>query len=360
MAAASFRALIAALVVCGTVIAAQGPGPNPDMAIDAATRTAVIDGALKALNDYYVFPDVAAKMAAAITARQQRHEYDAITSARALAETLTTHLRDVSQDKHLSVGYSANVLPPQQPPAARPTPEMMERMRTAMAQANFGFERIERLAGNIGYLDLRAFMPPDLIGDTTAAAMTFLASTEALIIDLRQNGGGTPDGVALIASYLFGPQPERLNDIYDRPSDQTRQYWTQPYVPGKRFTGKDVYLLTSTRTFSGAEDFSYALKNLKRAVIVGEVTGGGAHPGGPRRITDHFFVGVPSGRSISSITHTDWEGTGVEPDVKVAAARALATAHLMALEKRLPSVTDPRMKAEITTAIERLKAELGS
>ena len=229
-----------------------------------------------------------------------------------------------------------------------------------MAQTNFGFERIERLAGNIGYLDLRGFLPPEFIGDTAAAAMTFLAGTEALIIDLRQNGGGSPDGVALMASYFFGPQPERLNDIYDRPSDQTRQYWTQPYVPGKRFVGKEVYLLTSTRTFSGAEDFSYALKNLKRAVIVGEVTGGGAHPGGPRRVNDHFFVSVPSGRSISAITHTDWEATGVEPDVKVAAARALATAHLMALEKRLPSVTDARMKSEITTAIERLKKELGS
>src|SRR5262249_18538830 len=130
------------------------------MTIDAATRTAVIDGALKALNDYYVFPDVAAKMAAAITARQQRHEYDAITSARTLAETLTTHLREVSQDKHLSIGYSASVLPPQQPP--RPTPEMMERMRTAMAQTNFGFEKVERLAGNVGYLDLRGFMPAEM------------------------------------------------------------------------------------------------------------------------------------------------------------------------------------------------------
>jgi C-terminal processing protease CtpA/Prc len=150
-----------------------------------------------------------------------------------------------------------------------------------------------------------------------------------------------------------------LNDIYDRPSDQTRQYWTQPYVPGRRFIGKDVYLLTSTRTFSAAEDFSYALKNLKRAIIVGEVTGGGAHPGGPRRINDHFFIAVPSGRSISSVTHTDWEGTGVEPDVKIAAAHALESAHLMALEKRLPAVTDPRMKVEITTTIERLKKELG-
>jgi C-terminal processing protease CtpA/Prc len=230
-------------------------------------------------------------------------------------------------------------------------------MRRTMAQTNFGFEKLERLAGNIGYLDLRGFPPPQMMGDTAAAAMTFLANMEALIIDLRQNGGGSPDAVALMASYLMGPQPARLNDIYDRPSNQTHQYWTLPYVPGKRLADKDVYLLTSNRTFSAAEDFTYGLKNLKRVTIVGEVTGGGAHPGGPRRINDHFFVGVPSGRSISVVTNTDWEGVGVEPDVKVPAERALATAHLMALEKRAPSVTDARMKAEIDAAIARLKKE---
>jgi C-terminal processing protease CtpA/Prc len=187
--------------------------------------------------------------------------------------------------------------------------------------------------------------------------MSLLGSTQALIIDLRQNGGGSPDGVALIASYLFN-HPVRMNDIYDRPSNETRQFWTLPYVPGKRFAGKHVYVLTSDRTFSAAEDFTYAVKNLKPATIVGEVTGGSAHPVSPRRLTDHFVVTVPMGRSISAITHTDWEGVGVEPDVKVLAAQALGTAHLRALEKLLPAVilpavTEPPMKAEITAAIER-------
>jgi C-terminal processing protease CtpA/Prc len=189
--------------------------------------------------------------------------------------------------------------------------------------------------------------------------MTFLGNVQALIIDLRQNGGGSPDGVALVASYLF-ERPVRMNDIYDRPSNETRQFWTLPYVPGKRLVDKDVYVLTSSRTFSAAEDFTYGLKNQKRATIVGEVTGGGAHPVGPRRLNDHFVLIVPMGRSISSITRTDWEGVGVEPDIQVPAAQALATAHLMAVEKRLPVVTEPPMKAEITAAIERLKKELGS
>jgi C-terminal processing protease CtpA/Prc len=231
-------------------------------------------------------------------------------------------------------------------------------MRGVMAQTNFGFEKVERLAGNIGYLDLRGFLPPEIMGDTAAAAMSFLSYSDALIIDLRQNGGGSPDGVALLVSYLVPPHPVRLNDIYNRVSDQTHQYWSLPYVPGKRFTMKDVYLLTSNRTFSGAEDFAYALKNLKRVTIVGEVTGGGAHPVGPRRINDHFVAMVPFGRSISVVTNTDWEGVGVEPDVKAPAERALATAHLAALQKRATNVTEPRMKTEIATAIERLKKEL--
>jgi len=340
-----------------SVLVAQNTPQSADMTVDAATRTSVIDGALDALNAAYVFPEVAKQMAVAIRARQQRKEYDAITSARQLAETLTAHLREVSHDKHLAVNYSATVVPSFTSPPPPPSPEQVERQRTAISQINFGFEKVERLAGNIGYLDLRAFMPPVFMGDTAAAAMGFLAHSQAVIIDLRQNGGGSPDGVALLASYFF-EQPARMNDIYDRPSDQTRQFWTLPYVPGQRLVGKDVYLLTSSRTFSAAEDFTYGLKNLKRVTVVGEVTGGGAHPVGPRRLNDHFVVVVPMGRSISSITHTDWEGVGVEPDVKIPAAQALARAHLMALEKRLPAVVEPPIKAEVSAAIERLKNEL--
>jgi C-terminal processing protease CtpA/Prc len=122
--------------------------------------------------------------------------------------------------------------------------------------------------------------------------------------------------------------------------------------------GKDVYVLTSRRTFSAAEEFTYNLKNLKRATIVGETTGGGAHPGGPRRINDHFSVGVPSGRAINPISKTNWEGTGVEPDLKTPAERALKTAHLMALEKQEPKLTDPRLKSAVAEAIQGLKKEL--
>jgi len=236
-----------------------------------------------------------------------------------------------------------------------PPPDEMERMRAIAARVNFGFEKLERLEGNIGYLDLRGFLPAALAGETVTAAMNFLANTQAVIIDLRQNGGGEPAEVALISSYLFGSDPVHLNDLYWRPTNETHQWWTSAYVPGKRLTGKDVYILTSNRTFSAAEEFTYNLKSLKRATIIGETTGGGAHPGGPRRINDHFFVNVPSGRAINPITKTNWEGKGVEPDIKVPADKALKTAHLMALEKELPAEKDPAVKS----AIEKLKKELG-
>jgi C-terminal processing protease CtpA/Prc len=177
------------------------------------------------------------------------------------------------------------------------------------------------------------FADPAVCGRTVAAAMDFVAHTDAVIFDLRDNGGGDPQMVALIATYLFDGK-EHLNDLYDRKSDKTTQFWTQPSVPGTKVGGaKPVYVLTSSRTFSGAEEFSYDLKNLKRATIVGETTGGGAHPVRGMRVDDHFMVGVPFARAVNPVSKTDWEGTGVEPDVPAKAADALETAQKLAEAK---------------------------
>jgi C-terminal processing protease CtpA/Prc len=162
--------------------------------------------------------------------------------------------------------------------------------------------------------------------------MNFLANVDALIFDLRGNGGGDPKMIAFISTYLFD-EPTHLNDLYNRKEDSTTQYWTLPYVPGKRLSGKPVFVLTSKRTFSGAEEFSYNLKNLKRATIIGEVTGGGAHPVSGHRIDDHFMIGVPFARAVNPISGTNWEGTGVTPDVEVPAAEALDVANEMASEQ---------------------------
>jgi C-terminal processing protease CtpA/Prc len=165
--------------------------------------------------------------------------------------------------------------------------------------------------------------------------------------------------VALICSYLFpGHERVHLNDLYWREGDRTEQFYTLPYVPGRRYLDKEVYVLTSKRTFSGAEEFTYNLKNLKRATIVGEATGGGAHPGGTRRVTDHFAVWVPGGRAINPITKTNWEGTGVTPDVAVPADQALATAHLMALKRLKEKSGDREEAGALEDAVRQAEKEL--
>jgi C-terminal processing protease CtpA/Prc len=289
----------------------------------------VIDGAVSSLNEFYVFPETAKKMEEAIRARQKKGEYDAFYDGEAFANLLTYHLQEVSHDKHLRVNFSPRVLPKGDPGK---DPDAEARMRTEMERNNCFFEKAERLPSNIGYLKVNGFPNPDVCGPTAMAAMGFLANVDALIFDLRDNGGGDPKMVALISTYLFG-EATHLNDLYNRKENTTTQFWTLPYVPGKRFTGKPVFVLTSKRTFSGAEEFTYNLKNLKRATIIGETTGGGAHPTADHRIDDHFMIGVPFARAVNPISKTNWEGTGVEPDVKVSADQALDVAKKMAAEQ---------------------------
>jgi C-terminal processing protease CtpA/Prc len=225
---------------------------------------------------------------------------------------------------------------------------------------NHTFTKVERLRGNIGYIEFLNFLDPDLAADTVAAAMNFVNGTDALIIDMRSNGGGSPAMVALVCSYLFGPEPVHLNDLYWREGNRTDEFWTKKEVSGKRYLNKDVYVLTSKRTFSGAEEFTYNLKNLKRATIVGETTGGGAHPGTGFRLSDHFGMFVPTGRAISPITKTNWEGTGVTPDVDVPADQALLVARLMALKKSLTTLSNPDFKADVQDEIQKVEKELSA
>jgi len=200
-----------------------------------------------------------------------------------------------------------------------------------MQRGNCAFEKVELLPANIGYLKFNGFLDPEICGPTATAAMSFLAHVDALIIDLRSNGGGSPEMVAYICSYLFAERTH-LNDLYNRKEDKTAEFWTRE-VPGPRLAKQPVFVLTSKRTFSGAEEFTYNLKNLKRATVIGETTGGGAHPVSGHRIDDHFMIGVPFARAINPITKTNWEGTGVEPDIKVPASEALDVAKKMAAEQ---------------------------
>jgi len=320
-------------VKSATLLAMPPNATAADFRIDGAERTRVVLGAISSLNEYYVFPDVATKMGDTVQARLKRGDYDSMTNGLAFASRLTDDFQSVSHDKHLRVNFSAGRIP--DGPRA-PTSDMLAQQRRQMERVNCGFVKVEQLPGNIGYLKFNMFASPDMCGATASAAMNFLANTDALIVDMRDNGGGDPNMVRYVSSYLFSTRTH-LNDLWNRKSGQTEEFWTLDTVPGKHFGGeKPVYVLTSSRTFSGAEEFSYNLKMLKRATIIGETTGGGAHPVSGRRIDDHFIIGVPGARAINPISKTNWEGVGVEPDVKVAAADALTTAQKMATEKVKP------------------------
>jgi hypothetical protein len=340
--------VIAALSLIA-LAAQQRPAPAPPT-LDAAMRTTVIDGAIDHLRRAYIFADVADQMAAALKARAAKKEYDGVTDPQAFAKMLTTHLQDVSRDKHLRIIYDPEGLPQR----AQPTPADRAAQLAAERRRNFGFQRVERLDGNVGYIDLRGFSDTPESRAVAVAAMNFVADTDALIFDLRQNGGGSPFMIGILSSYLFD-EVVHLNDFYIRETDTTREFFTTAEVEGRRYgRSKPVYVLVSNRTFSAAEEFTYNLKNLQRATIVGETTGGGAHPGGVRRITDHFGIWLPNGRAINPITKTNWEGTGIEPHIKAEAARALDAAHLDALKKLLATATDARHRAQLEQAIAAL------
>lgn len=328
----------------------QSSAPAPTT-VDAPLRKQVIDGAIQHMRKAYIFADVAEKMAESLQARAAKNEYDDITEPRAFADRLTKDLQEVSHDKHLRVLFSPEGLSNRSGP---PSDEERARMLGEERRRNFGFMKVERLDGNVGYIDLRGFSGTPESRDVAVAAMNFVGDTDALIFDLRQNGGGSPFMIGILSSYLFN-EVVHLNDFYIRETDTRREFHTTADVQGKRY-GKDkpVYVLTSNRTFSAAEEFTYNLKNLKRSITVGETTGGGAHPGGVRRITDHFGIWLPNGRAINPITKTNWEGTGIEPDIKTASAQALDAAYANALKKILAKATDPRHREQLESALAKL------
>jgi hypothetical protein len=343
------------LATFGVALSVTASAAAPKPKLDAAARASAINGVLRCLKEGYVDPDVATKMERAIRERAAQKAYDRIDDGDALAESLTQDLRAVSHDLHLSVGYSADVLPPEPKEPLSPSPAELEEMRRNLGRENFGCARVEVFKGNVGYLRFDYFAPPEMAAETYAAAMNTVANTDALILDLRSsNGSMSEDALPMLCSYFF-ERPVHLIDLYWRGTARARQLWTWAYVPGKRYLNKPIYVLTSGKTFSGSEELAYDLKNLKRATLISETTGGGANGGGTRRADDHFSVWVPSGRVTSPITGTNWEGAGVTPDVAVPAIKALHTARRTALQQLLATTKDEGWKDALRSAMVELE-----
>ena len=324
-----------------------------DEAITDARKAEIIDSVSALINRAYVFPDIAKKMELAVRKKLKAGGYQSFTTAVPFLMALHTDLREVCKDGHFGVRYE---------PEARPagdsiSPEMEQQYLDEQRRTNYGFEKVEILDGNIGYLKMNNFIETDLAQQTAISVMGFLANTDALIIDLRENGGGDPSMIQLLSSYFF-KQSVHLNDFAERGNDTLKQFWTSLGVVGKKMTDVPIYVLTSNRTFSAAEEFSYNLKNLKRATIVGETTGGGAHP-----VNEYAFpnlkvaMRVPYARAINPITGTNWEGVGVKPDIDVPAEKALVTAQIDALTKMQQSNPSDERKHEYAWLSDRIRSE---
>lgn len=320
-----------------------------------AQQDEIINRIKQLLEDKYVFPEVAQKMIADLEEKSAAGKYDQMEVPTSLAEAITSDLQEISQDKHLRV-----VFDPKRVAGIRSSAGAVEEHKQHRIEIerrhNFGFRKVERLKGNIGYLDLCRFADPELVGEIAAAAMRFLAESEAVIIDLRHNGGGNPGMVQLLCSYFFaGDRPIHLNSIYSRPTDTTWDYWTLPFVPGKRLPDVDLYILTSGHTFSGAEELAYNMAALERATIIGETTAGGANPMGIEIIDDDFYIAVPHGTPTNPITGDNWEAKGVEPHLKVDQMQALEVAHLKALERLIASQDDPNKIETLSWLLEEVR-----
>jgi hypothetical protein len=323
--------------------------------LDRAAKSAIIDSLTTALNEIYVFPDVAKKIEKALRNNLKKKKYDGIGTLEEFTTRLTEDMDEIAHDGHLWI-RPAREEELNRAQRDEPTDEEIAAREAGLAYQNYSFEKVERLPGNIGYLKFNGFSHSLGAGPTAIAAMNFLGNCDAIIIDLRDNGGGSPSMIQLISSYFF-EEPTHLNTFYIRRSDEYAQFWTQRHVEGKRLTDVPLYVLTSSRTFSGAEEFTYNMKNLERATIIGETTGGGAHPTGVHIFADTgVAASIPFGRAINPITETNWEGTGIEPHIQVPRDEAFDVAKLEAMKKLLESADEEWKRDGLRFVVERLEA----
>ncbi len=338
------RFLLAPALLAASVMTppskAQAPPPAAAAALDSAARKTVLEGVIARIDANYVFPEKAPVIAKALRRKASSGGFDSISDPKAFADAVNAVIGAAANDKHLRLSWSPRPLPPRDS-GAEPDPAMIEMFQAEMRRTNYAIPKAEVLEGNIGYLKMNLFAPAQFAGPTLAAAMAFLEHSDALIFDLRDNGGGDPGMVAMALSYLVPPRTE-INRFHQR-GKVDEQIWSLPYVPGGRWsTDKPVYVLTGKRTGSAAEEFAYDVQQMKRGTIVGGTTWGGANPGDFLPIDRHFAVFVPTGAAVNPISKTNWEGVGVTPDVAVDPAIALETARRLALEKLSAGATGDR------------------
>ncbi|MCP3141993.1 S41 family peptidase [Pyxidicoccus xibeiensis] len=351
--------LLCLLVVPGLAAGADAPA---DVVLDAKARGRILEAVITQVRTRHYSTEKAALAERLLRSRVKRGDYDAITGGRQLADVLTEHLVRDGQDAHFIVIFSPQPVPknlglpwePAPPEVQAFRAQRKERRRKLAHRDAYGVNRVERLDGNVGYLRLTSFPEVEFGGDAATAAMRLLSGTDALIIDLRGNGGGDGELVAMYLGWLL-PEPTHVLDTVWK-GRGTEQLHTPAYLPAGRYGDKEVYVLTDGHTFSAAESLAYDLQARKRARVVGERTRGGANPGVALPVDEHFVVGVPMGQTVHAVTKTSWEGVGVKPDVPVAAEDALRTAHVAALTALVKRATEAEQQEELQAALEALGA----
>ncbi len=300
--------------------------------LQAKEKNAVVNSIKTHLQESYIDLDLAKKMI--IELDKNSSKYDKITNPDVFSKTLTEDLQHVSKDLHLKVRFEPERISQEKRVVSEEMKiEAEKKMAMQMAEINYGFTEAKILEGNIGYLNLRMFADIKYAEETATATMNFLSNTNAIIIDLRTNGGGVPNMMQLLSSYFFDEIPVLLSDFYERKTDTKTQLYSFAKVAGKRSTSKPIYILTSKQTFSAAEAFAYTLKHLGKAIVVGDVTGGGANRTKRINLNDEFTISMPYIQAIHPVTKTNWEGKGVHPDIKTNEKTALVNAYLDAINK---------------------------
>ncbi|HTH55365.1 MAG TPA: S41 family peptidase [Cyclobacteriaceae bacterium] len=345
------RAITLACLAFLSTVSINAQTPTKPISIEV-----LVDSIENSLLHNYVFLEKARLMVDKIKSQYKNGAYKSLSDPFQIRHAIENDIKSVHQDGHLHLNYDPIFAERLSMPGrgARSAHEDSVALRR-MKYDNFLFNKVEILNGNIGYVLFRGFSGfVEEAKPTISAAFAFVKNTDAVIIDLRKNGGGSPWMVKQIASYFF-KERAHLNDIYKRKQDETKEFWADPKDADGVSLLMPVYILTSKNTFSAAEDFTYAMQVNKRALIVGDTTGGGAHPVDSYPMGQGYVMDIPIARSINPITKTDWEGTGVFPNVPVRADEALAKAQELILRGKLATLLNDRDKEQVKLYIEALK-----
>lgn len=330
-------------LVLGSVLSAQ------DETLPQTFKESTIGQLSTCIKDYYVEPNLALKVSEHLKNRLGDGHFDVIPDTVRFAESLTQEVRSISQDKHMLI----RPLTQSQGPRSGSTEEFLARHRAQIARDREnagGFNEVRILDGNVGYLDIRSFVQLHVGRDYADGYMKLLSGSDAIIIDLRENGGGYPDMVQYLCSYFFGERVH-LNSLYWRDGDRTQEFWSLEEVTGKKLPQVPLLILISGKTFSAAEEFSYNMHSQKRATLIGQTTKGGANPGRIMRLNDKLEAIIPIGKAINPITKTNWEGTGVVPDIQTLEEDTLEKAHELAKVAAKKHAIDRKKQHEDLSAL---------